>query len=181
MKNDFDPLGWRNYAEIVESPDSHFCQFIYNTCSANPDSAELQVKSLNSFITANKGEYAIEAAHNIAKHHVKHAKTNKALKSFNAFLKQADLTKLPASASEKLKELQEKLLPEFEKKKVTQADAASGMEYAHEMLKENPKEKSLQKLVLESLNKDQKAHTKVYLAEKMHKRLIKIGADTSAK
>ena len=55
------------------------------------------------------------------------------------------------------------------------------MEYAHEMLKENPKEKLLQKLVLESLNKDQKAHTKVYLAEKMHKRLIKIGADASAK
>ena len=74
---------------------------------------------------------------------------------------------------EKLKDLQESLLPAFEKSKITKKEAASSMECAHEFLKAQPKDKSVVDMVCQSLKKDKKSHTKVRIAEKMHKRMLK--------
>ena len=54
------------------------------------------------------------------------------------------------------------------------------MDHAYETFKANPSDKKLQQQVIESVKKDAKAHTKAYLAEKAHKRLVKSGDKANA-
>lgn len=126
-------------------------------------------------------ELALEAAANIAKLHTTFAKSARMINKFKTYLKDADTSKLSAKGQAQLKDLQESLLPAFEKSKITKKEAASSMECAHEFLKAQPKDKSVVDMVCQSLKKDKKSHTKVRIAEKMHKRMLKCKADAKAK
>ena len=69
----------------------------------------------------------------------------------------------------------------FEAGAVSDKEAASEMEHAHELLKSRPSDAAVQDMVCQSLKNDKCSHTKVYTAEKMHKRLLKCKADAKAK
>merc|ERR1711957_237718 len=173
LRNDPDPKGWELFLKVIKNPATSFIDFVYEVCIVNPESGELQVKSLDKFILAKNTEYAITAASNIAKHHSRYEKSQRALEKFETYIKKdADTSKLNAAVAEKLKDFQNNLLPEFEKAKYTKAEAANVMEYAYELMKADPKTSKLKKQVVDSLKKDKLAHTKAYLAVKIHKRLL---------
>lgn len=105
LRNDPDPKGWVQFLKVIKSPMMAFMQFVYEVCLAHPESGELQVKALDKFVLARKTEYAIVAACNIAKHHSRYHKSQRALGKFEAYLKKdADTSKLNAADAEKLKD-----------------------------------------------------------------------------
>ena len=54
------------------------------------------------------------------------------------------------------------------------------MEHSHEAMKMKSGDKKNQDMVVQSLKKDKSSHTKAYLAQRMHKRLLKSKADGKA-
>ena len=144
IRNDPDPKGWKLYLDLLKDPTQKFVPFAHECCQANPEAAELQVKCLEAFIQAKNSEYAIEAAANITKHHAKYHKAKRAIEKFKAYLKEADVAKLNKKASEQLKEVQDELLPNFEKNVTSKKDAGAVLEFAYEEFKLNPSDKSTQ-------------------------------------
>lgn len=181
LRNDPDPKGWALYLEVIKDPAGHYLKFAEDTCTANPDAGELQAKCLDMFVAGKNTEQALTAAVNIAKLHPRHPKSARAIDKFTTYLKDADTAKLSANAKAQLEDFHKNLLPAFEKGKVTKEEAAVAMEHAHELLKSRPTDKAAQDMVLASLKKDKTAHIKVHLAEKMHRRLVKAGAEATAK
>ena len=60
----------------------------------------------------------------------------------------------------------------LDKKSVQPVDATSNMTFAHELLKQS---KSNSKVALSALNSDKENYSQVYLAEKTHRRMQKLG------
>lgn len=140
LRNDPDPKGWKLYIDLLKDPTSKFTQFAYDCCSANPMSAELQVKCLDNLIHAKNTEYALEAASNIARHHSKYSKSKRAIEKFKAYLKDVN-PKMSQKAQEQLKEFQDNLLPAFEKNPVSKDELTNVLEHAYEALKNKPSDK----------------------------------------
>lgn len=115
LRNDPDPKGWNLYLKVIKDPAGSFLDFTHEVCVANPESAEVQTKALDKFILAKKTDFAITAAINIGKHHGKYHKSPRAISRFEAYLKEADTSKLSAKSSELLKVFNEELLPAFKK------------------------------------------------------------------
>jgi len=111
---------------------------------------------------------------------MKHPKSVRALDKFATYLKKADVSKLNEDMQALLKDFQGNLLPAFQKGKVTKGEAAAAMEHAHEFMKLKPGDKKNLDMVIQSLKKDKSAHTKAFLAKRMHKRLLKSKADAKA-
>ena len=59
LRNDPDPKGWDMYLQVLEDPTGYYLRFAEKTATANPGSAELQVKGLDLFIAADKTESAL--------------------------------------------------------------------------------------------------------------------------
>lgn len=180
LRNDPDPKGWQLYQEVIKDPTGYYLQYAEDVCAANPETADVQVKCLDYFIGGGNLAQAIVPAVNIAKLHGTHPKAIRALGKFNTFLPNADASKLSAEAKAQLADFQDNLLPAFEQGKVTVKAAAVSMEHALEFFKLNPGDNKMRKQAGDSLKKDKAAHSKVHVAEKIHKRLRKVGADALA-
>lgn len=139
LRNDPDPEGWQLYLDVIANP-AHYVQYAEDVSSCNRESAEVQVKCLDYFIDIGNVALALRAAAAIAKDHAKYPKATRSMGKFNAFLADADKSKLSAEDQALLADFQGTLLPAFEQGKVTKAEAAKSMEHALEFLKLKPKD-----------------------------------------
>lgn len=165
--------------DVLRDSSGHYLRFAESVCKANPDSAEVQVKCLDLFIAAAQAEPALEAASNLLKHNPRFTKTARAIDKFTAFLKD-NSSSLDAKIQAKVKDFETNLLPILKSNRIKAKEAAAMMEHANEALKSKPNDAAAQDLLLKSLKQDIQAHTKVHLAEKMHKRLLKSNAEKKA-
>lgn len=170
--------------DVCKDPVGSYMPFVTACAKSNPDAAELQAKSLALFVAGDQFEAAVLAATNLCELHASHPKTPRALSKFEAYAKEQSEEKKDAKPgrAEKVAEFNGGALKKYQAARADlEKDAAytSTMEYAHERIKMDA---GAADKALASLDADKKAHVKVYLAERTHKRLVKMGKnDVAAK
>ena len=171
IRGDKDPEGFEEYLALhstdgQKGPIKRYLDFAIEVAAKNPESAELQVKCLSFFIVYEKQAEALKAGKVLCERHVGYHKTARAI---------AKLEKYLAGKSD---ELNTQLKTFKEERAKVEADPGfnDSLEFASEQLKLNGDAK----LAVKALDTDMKAHVKVYLAERVHKRLIKLKKDSEA-
>ena len=115
--------------------------------------------------------------------HAAEPKTLRALSKFEAYAKQQTEEKkddAKAGRAEKIAEFNAGPLKQFKAARAElekDATYTSTMEFAHERIKMDAKAADK---VVASLDSDKQSHVKVYLAERTHKRLVKMGNKEAA-
>ena len=117
----------------------------------------------------------MEAATCLAEKHVAHPKTPRALNKFEDYLAkmQAEKGDQDAKRMDRVAKFVSETLSDFKANRAvveSEHGFKSTMEFAHERAKQGH---DLETTIL-ALDSDEKAHTKYYLALKMHKRLLKV-------
>lgn len=178
VRGDKDPEGFEHYMKVCKDPINSYMSYVTACAKANPRAAELQAKSLTLLIAGDQFEAAVLAATNLCMYGAADPKTPRALSKFEVYAKeQAEEKKDDAKAgrAEKIAEFNAGPLKQYKADRADlEKDAiyTSTMEFAHERIKMDA---GAADKIVASLDSDKESHVKVYLAERTHKRLVKMG------